>query len=314
RKTPNNKQAQPRGKKDINKKDINKKQIKKSKSNLEEIAHQMPATSEPPLDISELDELLNNENLVYQTEDTKIYLLPDTIKLDQIQGLLTGDQAEYVKNRSWNVEQELEKRKVYELLQNLVSRLQSVEQELTEINKKNNEGLLEDINARLQTLEIKASLIKPLEEMIGRFQSLEFVLSELDKRAKTEDLVNLSTRLQVIENSLPDPDKQTKYDDLLANLVSRLQVIENSLPELNKLTIADLVQQEEEGQAIPSDTPIITSRSPVALWKHRPTIITDNQTESIPNNATAYYYVQQADKPKSLKIIESDDTDTRPDN
>jgi len=241
-------------------------------------------------------------------------LLPDTIKLDQIQGLLTGDQAEYVKNRSWNVEQELEKRKVYELLQNLVSRLQSVEQELTEINKKNNEGLLEDINARLQTLEIKASLIKPLEEMIGRFQSLEFVLSELDKRAKTEDLVNLSTRLQVIENSLPDPDKQTKYDDLLANLVSRLQVIENSLPELNKQTIADLVQQEEEGQAIPSDTPIITSRSPVALWKHRPTIITDNQTESIPNNATAYYYVQQADKPKSLKIIESDDTDTRPDN
>jgi hypothetical protein len=281
-----------------------KKHMKKSKSDQEEITNQIPDTSDPPLDIPELEQFLNNENLVYQTEDTKIYLLPDTINLDQIQGVLTGEQAEYVKNRSWNIEQELENRKINELLKNLTSRLQALEQELTEMNRKNDEGLLDDIISRLQTLEIKASLIKPLEEMIYHFQSIELVFSELDKRAKAEDLVSLTSRLQVIENDLTDLNIQTKYDDLLANLVSRLQIIENS--------IADLVKQEEEDQTIPSDTPIITSRSPVALWKHRPTIITDNQTDSIPNNAAAYYFVQQDERPQSTKIIENGDTGTKP--
>ena len=308
-----------------------KKHMKKSKSDQEEITNQIPDTSDPPLDIPELEQFLNNENLVYQTEDTKIYLLPDTINLDQIQGVLTGEQAEYVKNRSWNIEQELENRKINELLKNLTSRLQALEQELTEMNRKNDEGLLDDIISRLQTLEIKASLIKPLEEMIYHFQSIELVFSELDKRAKAEDLVSLTSRLQVIENDLTDLNIQTKYDDLLANLVSRLQVIENDLADLNIQTkyddllanlvsrlqiiensIADLVKQEEEDQTIPSDTPIITSRSPVALWKHRPTIITDNQTDSIPNNAAAYYFVQQDERPQSTKIIENGDTGTKP--
>jgi len=88
-----------------------------------------PGPGKPPSGLT-LNMLLDEERLVFQDGDTRVYLISDPAVAEQLAGLSGTKPEPFSKTRIWNLAEEMEKQKNDQVLKEITARLSVIEERL----------------------------------------------------------------------------------------------------------------------------------------------------------------------------------------
>ena len=82
------------------------------------------------------DRALKKENLIYDSDDTQIYVIPGLIDMEQA-ALISGNITRFVQNHDWRITRKLEsiKKDLAPLLAEIFDRLQALEEKLDSLEQ-----------------------------------------------------------------------------------------------------------------------------------------------------------------------------------